>query len=304
MIKNRRVMKKSKYTSFLIIYNPNSSGDSESSSRTLSKKLSKIYKDIPLTLTATEYTGHAEKLAYAHAKKQKRPLIISASGDGGYNEVINGAIRAQLEGSNPICAVMPAGNANDHSRTLQRKSLFQLIKEENIERIDVLKADFRCNEKSIIRYAHSYIGLGLTPAVASELNKTDLNLVKETWLAAKTFFTFRPVEIKLAHKTIIVDSVLFSNISEMAKRLTVAKNAIPNDGKFEVNIFLHKSKRFLLGKIFKASVSSLDDPSQVTEFALTVKEKTKIQIDGELKTIDSMSKLLITSEQKALSTLI
>lgn len=291
-----------KYSSINIIYNPKSTGSSEAAAKRLARKIKRLYKDASVSLHATEFAGHAEQLAYECAKAGKRPLVISASGDGGYNEVVNGVMRAQAEGAKPICAVLPAGNANDHSRTLHSKPLFRLIQAGKVRRIDLLKATFVSNGQKQTCYAHSYIGLGLTPAVATELNKTELNPVKELWLAAKTFFSFQSLNIRIGRRTIAVDSVLFTNIGEMAKRLAVAKNAAPDDGKFEVVIFPHASKRALLWQIFRASVSRLEEASQAEHFTLVVRNRTKLQLDGELRIVDANTKLTIQNEQKVLST--
>lgn len=292
-----------KYSSIDIIYNPQSTGRSQAAAKTLARKLKRIYKSTPIALRATEFSGHAEQLAYECSIASRRPLIISASGDGGYNEVVNGVMRAHAEGARPVCAVLPAGNANDHSRTLHSKPLFRLIKNGKVQRIDLLKATFTSNGQKRICYAHSYVGLGLTPAVAAELNKTDLNPIKELWLAAKTFLSFQSLNIRIGSKSMAVDSVLFTNIGEMAKRLTMAKNAAPDDGKFEVVIFPHTGKRALLWRIFRASVARLEEASQARSFTLVVRNKTKLQLDGELRTVDADTKVQVHNEQKVLQTL-
>lgn len=293
-----------KYSSVDIIYNPKSTGSSQAAAKKLAKKLMRLYKDLPLILHATEYAGHAEQLAYECSMASKQPLIISASGDGGYNEVVNGVRRALTEGAKPVCAVLPAGNANDHSRVLQDKPLLQLIKRGRSKTIDLLKVTFVHTGKKTVRYAHSYVGLGLTPAVAAELNKAELNTAKELWLAAKTFFGFQPLRVKIGRKDMTVDSILFANISEMAKRLTMAKNAAPDDGKFEVIFFPHTSKRTLLWRIFRASIARLEDASQASSFTLTIYGNARLQFDGELWVADADSKVMIQSEHRILTTLI
>ncbi len=292
------------YSSIDIIYNPQSTGRSESAAKTLARRLKKIYKDTPILLHATEFPGHAEQLAYERSTATKKPLVISASGDGGYNEVVNGVMHAHAAGAKSVCAVLPAGNANDHSRTLHSKPLFRLIKNGELRRIDLLKVSFTSNGQKKTCYAHSYIGLGLTPAVAAELNKTELNPVKELWLAAKTFLSFQSLNIRIGSKTMAVDSVLFTNIGEMAKRLTMAKNAAPDDGKFEIVIFPHTNRRMLLWRIFRASVSRLEEASQAKSFTLVVRNKTRLQLDGELKTVDADTKIRVRNEQKVLQTLL
>ncbi len=292
------------YSSIDIIYNPKSTGRSHATAKAFAKKLRRLYKNTPVNLHATEFAGHAEQIAYECSKTGKRPLIISASGDGGYNEVVNGVMRAKPKGIVPICAVLPSGNANDHSRTLHSKPLLRLVKEDKPKKIDLLKVTFTSDGQKKTRYAHSYVGLGLTPAVAAELNKTALNPVKELWLAAKTFLAFQSLTVKIGRKKMAVDSVLFANIGEMAKRLTLAKNAAPDDGKFEVVFFPHTSKRVLLWRLFRASLARLEESSQADDFTLLVCNKTKLQMDGELQPIDANTKVRIQNEQRILTTFI
>jgi diacylglycerol kinase (ATP) len=188
------------YSTVTIIFNPHSTGPSELYAKRLQRELRKLFPDLKAELKPTKYAGHAEKLAYARAKATKKPLIISSSGDGGYNEVINGAMRAQSEGATPVCAVLAAGNANDHGRTLQSRPLIEAIKEGKETRLDLLKARYKTRGQEKVRYAHSYIGLGLTPVVAVELNKTSLNALKELWIVLKIVTFPHSAKLRLARR--------------------------------------------------------------------------------------------------------
>ncbi|HUP26054.1 MAG TPA: diacylglycerol kinase family protein [Candidatus Limnocylindrales bacterium] len=293
-----------KYSAVYIIYNPNSTGSSREVAEELKGKLVKKYPKLEVSLEATKYAGHAEKIAYKCAKKTKRPLIISSSGDGGYNEVINGAIRAQLKGAKPVCAVLPAGNANDHSRTLQEGSLFKAITKSKESSLDLLRVSFKKNGHSLVRYAHSYVGLGLTPVVAVELNKTDLTALKELWIVLKTFYRFRPFKIKVEDKVFTLDSILFTNIGEMAKVLTVAKNAKPNDGQFEIVTFPHARKLRLIRRLAKATATGLEPRRQAKEYTFQSLKKMPIQFDGEVGFIDRGSTVKVEAVHKILTTIL
>ena len=64
-------------------------------------------------LTLTERPGHAHELSRALAE-QGCPLVVAAGGDGTVNEVINGLMRADLNGSGrPALGVLPIGRGND-----------------------------------------------------------------------------------------------------------------------------------------------------------------------------------------------
>src|SRR5689334_6633122 len=128
------------YSKILIIYNPHSTGgQAGKKAQRLERRLERAgLADIEII--GTTHSGHAEELAYAAAIKYEQPLLVSVSGDGGYNEVINGAMRAQAEtGHRPVCTILAAGNANDHRRTVRRRPLWWAITHHTPEAIDVLR---------------------------------------------------------------------------------------------------------------------------------------------------------------------
>ena len=163
------------YTTIAIIYNPNSTGSSKQLAKEFADKVQSQLPKQKIELIATTHAGHAEELAYSLSKKTKHPLIISSSGDGGYNEVINGALKAQKEGNHPTTGLLPAGNANDHFNNLHNDDLVDLIVDGISKNIDVLKLTYTAEGQETERYAHSYIGLGLTSVVGNQLNKKKLN---------------------------------------------------------------------------------------------------------------------------------
>lgn len=292
------------FSKFVIIYNPNSTGDSAKNARKLQRELVELYPNKTITMRKTKYPKHAEQLAYDAAMQAKKPLIISSSGDGGYSEVINGAMRAQAEGATPICAVLPSGNANDHSRTLQDKEVIDLIKQGKVQTIDLLQLQIKTDNKTSVVYAHSYIGLGLTPVIATELNKTSLNALKEAWIVLRTFFKHRPVIIEHEGKIRKLDSIIFANIGEMAKVLTIAVESKPDDGLFEVVQFTHGHKLRLIRQFLKATITGLDNHKQTKQFAFTVPKAVPAQIDGEIVPLPANCQVTINSAMQLLKTLL
>src|SRR5206468_12869554 len=148
------------YTAITIIYNPISTGPGEKMADKLAATLKKTLPKKIISVVPTEYAGHAEVLAYKAAKASKRPLIISASGDGGYHEVVNGLMKAQQEGSQPVAGLLPAGNANDHYRHVHKGDIVEAILNAREKQIDLLKLSAISKRRPITRFAHSYIGLG------------------------------------------------------------------------------------------------------------------------------------------------
>jgi diacylglycerol kinase (ATP) len=288
------------FSHVVVIFNPNSTGPSDELASRLENDMRKLGVDVPILLQPTERAGHARQLAYDAAKQRPRPLIVSVSGDGGYNEVINGALKAQFEGAQPVCAVLAAGNANDHRRTIAKRPLAEAIAQGEVEHIDVLNATVS-GASDQQRFAHSYIGVGLTPAVAIELNKTSLNRFKETLLCLKTFRDFHPVEIRSDGKTLVLDSLIFANIGEMAKVMTVAENAEPDDGRFEVVVFPYKHKLHLLWNLVRAVVSGLKGTS-VTRYEFEAVKSMALQLDGEVIEVSAGDRVQISVNAGALAT--
>lgn len=292
-----------KLSRITVIYNPNSTGPSKEKAEDLLRTLEQHGSEIATELIATERAGHATDLAYEIAKTHERPLIVSSSGDGGYNEVINGALRAQSEGAHPVCAVLPAGNANDHRRTVKRRPLSEAIAQGAVERLDVLMARIeRSNGTEEVRYAHSYIGVGLTPAIAVELNRSSLSRLKETFIVLKSLHEFHPVEVIVDGDTIVVDSLIFANISQMAKVLTIAENAKPDDGKIKVVAFPYKHKAWLLFMLLRAALFGLKGKSGKSYEFTTVKDMA-LQFDGEIVDIGAGDIVTVSALPGGLATL-
>jgi len=290
-----------KFQKIYIIYNPKSTGDSKSMASELKDDLHERLPKIDCELVPTKHAGHAKKLAKDIAKKDARPLIISSSGDGGYNEVVNGVMAAGSP--NAICAVLPAGNANDHSRTMHNKPLADLIVKGDVAKVDLLKVTVQGSApKKEVMYAHSYVGLGISPAVAVELNRHNLNPLTEALIVMRTFLKYRSFKIKHSGNFIKLDSLLFANINQMAKVLKLASANRPDDGKFEIIAFPGASKWHLIRHLTKAAARHADGVKRVDNYEFNTIKKLHMQIDGEVMTIPSGAKVTVQSAHKALQT--
>ena len=293
-----------KYDKIIIIYNPKSTGSSQRFAEDLRKKLLKKFKPEEVELVATKYGGHAEDLAYEAAKQHKRPLLVSSSGDGGYHEVINGAMRAKNEGASPVCAVLPAGNANDHARTMHRQELSQLIIKGDVKKLDLLKIEATYWGRKRETYAHSYVGLGLTPTVAAELNKRRLNSLTEAWIVIKGLWNLSPVRVAIDGRYYMLDSLICSTIPEMSKVLKISKKAKPDDGIFEVSKFEHTRKPTLIYRLLKGAIKELEIDSQTKELELRLLSSAPLQMDGEVMICKRGSRVRITIDKQALATIV
>lgn len=293
-----------KYTSAAIIYNPNSTGSSESSAREFKAQLKKHMPKQKIDLIGTEYPGHADEIAYRLSTESAHPLIISSSGDGGYHEVINGIMKARHEGYDPTAGLLPAGNANDHYRNLHDKDIIEDIAKGKRHNIDVLKLTSTAKGKPFERYGHSYIGFGLTPFVARELNKTKLNFFNQIWIVTKALLNLRTVRLVIKKKSRRYDSIIISNIDSMSKVLKVSQPSRVNDGKFEVTIFPRRNKFKLISQLLKASTVGIKEDLRTKRFVVKTVFPTLVQIDGEISRLDADKDVVITIEKRALPCII
>jgi diacylglycerol kinase (ATP) len=293
------------FSSVTIIYNPNSTGSGKKLARALQTRLGQTSPQLKVAVVATKYAGHAEELAYELARASARPLIISASGDGGYNEVINGLVRAQKEGAHPVAGLLPAGNANDHYHSVHaEEELEYAIPAGKTQRVDLLRLETTVKGKPFERYAHSYIGFGLTSKAGNELNKTKVNRMNEVWIVLKVLLFLRPVHLVIKGRERAYDSVIFSNVSRMSKVLSFSKDARNDDGKFETTLFRRRSRLRLIAALLKASTTGLAGAEQASTYSFATTRAALVQLDGEVFRIDSRSKATVTAEHTILECVI
>jgi len=286
----------------ILIFNPASTGNASGLAAELRAELQRRQPDLPVTLQPTEHAGHARDLA-RDAACTGRPLIVSVSGDGGYNEVVEGTMQAGNDAV--VCAVLPAGNANDHRRATREQPLADAIVTGSVTRIDLLRLTVEGSEPTT-RYAHSYIGLGLTPVVAVDLEKGGKGSLREALTAMRAFARFRPFEIQLENGSRQrFDSIVFANISQMAKVASVSEDeSRPDDGQFEVITVEHAAKWRLLGTALKAALRGLGPQPSVREYRFTNLKPMPIQVDGEVMDLGAGAAVRIDIAHKVMQTVL
>lgn len=290
-----------------IIYNPKSTGDAPQMAKGLALQIAKNNKTIGIkaTLTPTQSAGHAIKLSHDIAVKYKRPLIVSVSGDGGYNEVVNGAMQAKIDkkSCNPVVAVIGAGNANDHRRVMRNEPLIELIKAGKPRSFDLLLIEAKAKNFSLSRYAHSYIGFGVTPDVGNELNKRTKSLWSEISMIAYTYRKYAPFVIKRNNSELLLDNLVFANINEMAKFVKLDEENTVRDGRFEVIELAHRSKLHMFGTLLKAGIVGFKNPPSFQTYSLKTIDALPIQLDGEIEKLPKNSDITVKSIHKGIESL-
>lgn len=295
------------YDHVAIIFNPGSSGDAPSMAKELARTIDSEQSRIgsKAFLMPTKRAGHAVELARDVASAHEFPLIISVSGDGGYNEVVNGAMRAKRDDpeANPVVAVAAAGNANDHRRVMRDKPLIELITHAEPRPLDLLLTSVSADGFSLERYAHSYMGLGVTPQVGHELNKHGKSLLYELRTILKTYQSYAPFTITRDGTDLELDNLIFANINEMAKVLKLDDTNNVHDGKFEVIALRHRSRLGMLGTLLRAAVLGFSDRPSYQNYEFRTHEALPMQSDGEVDRLPVNSSVTVTSVKQAILSL-
>ncbi|SOC50474.1 Diacylglycerol kinase family enzyme [Blastococcus aggregatus] len=284
----------------VIIFNPQSTGNAQESATELRDELAARLPDLPLELAPTQHAGHARDLA-REAARTGAPLVVSVSGDGGYNEVVNGLMDAGNDSA--ACAVRAAGNANDHRRVTRQRPLADAIVAGDVRRLDLLRLTVATGEAAEVRYAHSYIGVGLTPVVAVDLEKGGKGSWREIASVVRGFSRFRPFPIRLEDgRRRRIDSLVFANIDEMAKHARLSDGGAPDDGRFEVITQRQTGKLRVLATAVRAATRGLGPQPSATHYGFTTLAPMPLQLDGELIELDADTPVAVDIAPLALAT--
>ncbi|WP_138731747.1 diacylglycerol/lipid kinase family protein [Modestobacter excelsi] len=286
----------------VVVFNPHSTGNAPASAEQLRAELERRLPAVPVELRPTRYAGHAREIAREVAATG-RPLLVSVSGDGGYNEVVDGVMQAGNDQA--VCAVRAAGNANDHRRTTREHHLADAIVAGEVRRIDLLRLTLSRSAEVRTRYAHSYIGVGLTPVVALDLEKGGKGSWREIVSVVRGFARFRPFPIRLEDgRRRSIDSLLFANIPEMAKYATLSEGGRPDDGLFEVVTQQRTGKLQVLATALRAATRGLGPQPSTTHYAFTALAPMPLQLDGELVELEAGTLVTVDIAAGALATVV
>lgn len=289
------------YPSILIIYNPfSTSGRAKQKAVRLTRQL-KRKGFVNVKLRKSEFPGHSEQLAYEEAKREQNPLIISVSGDGGYHEVVNGALRAQSTDKKvrPICAILAAGHANDHRKAVSKRSLLWAIVHTEPEPVDVLRLSFANTH----RFAHSYIGIGASANAAAAINAEHLSRWQEIRTIAKSLINFHHFSITVDGKTRTLDSLIFANINRMSKVLRIGNKTNLQSGTFNLSVVPHRTRFKFFYLLFKTIVFGVKNPPQYNSYKFSLQKSQPIQLDGETMVLPSKTSITVSAEPGLLMTI-
>jgi diacylglycerol kinase (ATP) len=259
---------------------------------------------VPVALQPTQHAGHAPELTRVSAATG-RPLIVAVSGDGVYNEVVNGVL--DVSGTEALAAVAAGGNANDHRRSTRRMPLVDAIVTAHARarprHLDLLRLTVRSADREWSQYAHSYIGFGLTPLMAVGLKRDQKGTIAELFSVLRTFTTLTPVEIvRSGGRRELYDSLVFANVARMAKYGRLSKFGRPDDGLFEVVARRHGRRWRIAAMALRAATIGLGAQAHVSRVEFATANAVPFQIDGEVLHLESDSGIVIDCAPHALTT--
>lgn len=214
---------------------------------------------IPYRLCATQYSGHAGRLARDISTEDPHATIVVIGGDGSIHEVING-----LENPGSVTlGVIPAGSANDFSKGMgishdPRKALAAILHPSKTIKMDVGRISGGSSGNN--RFCVS-AGIGFDAAVCHEalsspikdaLNRVNAGMLTYSLIAAKQIALYEPgpCEIRLDGERRFHFSRVFF-IAVMNQRyegggLMMTPDAKPDDGVLNVFICSNMPKSKLI----------------------------------------------------------
>lgn len=292
----------------VLVYNPVNRRVPRTLAEALQAELQARRPDLPVTLVPTGHAGHARELAAAEAEVG-RPLVVAVSGDGVFSEVVNGVmdVADRAVGSSPsqaVAAVVAGGNANDHRRSTRRMSTVDAVVSGRTRRLDLLRLTVATDVGATTRYAHSYVGLGLTPLMAIGLNRASRGTWKELLAVVRTVGTLAPVEVVTADGDVqCLDSLVLANVERMAKYGRVSRSGQPDDGLFEVLAWPHRSRWRLGGTAVRAATVGLGHQVRTRRYGFSTTTDLPAQVDGELVELPAGALVTVECAHHALLTI-
>lgn len=298
-------MPAARYSRIILVFNPDARKTAPHLASLLRDQIAARLPVVPVELSPTGHAGHGRelaRLAAAGADGAGGPpvLIVSVSGDGGYNDVVNGVM--DVPGSTAVCAVLPAGNANDHRRSIESFPVIDAIVTGAVRQMDLLRLRIGHEDgPEDIRYAHSYIGFGLTAEMGRGIERAGKGGVRELLGVARTLPRLRPFEIGRADGARArFDSLILANVARMAKYGTVSDASVPSDGRFEVIAVPHSGRWALALMTLRAVTIGLGPQESMERYAFTTPSPLPAQLDGELLRIPGGSSVVVESAHRAI----
>ena len=237
---------------YFVIVNPFSGRGIGEKSVPAIEKWMRAY-NMDYTLARTERPWHAADLAQ-NAAKEGYNVVVTASGDGTFNETLNGLMRARQQGyTHTALAVLSLGTGNDFAVgsgiPLTLEESLQTLKENRRKTIDIGRVTVREGEQLTERYFGNGIGIGFDAMAGFEAIKVRwaVGLIPYLIGVTKTvmlYFNAPRVRIELENETLEQPSLMTSimNGRRMGGGFVMAPDGIMDDGLLDLCIASEASR--------------------------------------------------------------
>lgn len=208
----------------------------------------------------------------------------------------------QSGNQNAVVAVEGAGNANDHWRTVHSGASVVERLSNNPRLVSLLRLTVS-GPKQLSRYAHSYIGIGLTAEVGKALNQEKLNALNEKRILLRELSRTKYFKAQIGAKAEKLDSLVAANINQMAKVIKLEKELHLDSSHFRLIMHKHRGPWQMLVRMIGAALSADESFGRTKEFELLLLTDATIQCDGEVYELPRGSTVKITGIKAGLKTL-
>jgi YegS/Rv2252/BmrU family lipid kinase len=239
-----------------------------------------LAKGLEYQLERTKAPEHAVELAY-QAAKQEFDVVVAVGGDGTANEVLNGLMRAKLEGPSPIMSLIAVGRGNDFAFGCGIPAGLEIgceiLASGKRKWMDV--GQVRGGDYPDGRFFGNGIGVGFDAVVGFEALKMKRLQGFLSYLVAalKTIFLYYQaplVKLEYANQTKELYALMVSvmNGRRMGGGFMMAPEASINDGQFDLCIAEQVGKFKVLSLIPKFMAGTqAQQPSILTDHTNAIK---------------------------------
>jgi len=252
--------------------------------------LSKYFekKEYSIAVKHSKYKGHAKLLA-EQSLQEKATIIVACGGDGTINEVASCLVHTKV-----ALGIIPIGSGNGLARNLNIpmnvEKAIDIIKKNKMVAIDVGKV----NDD----YFFSNMGLGFLAKTISKFECLEkrrfTNYLKAILLSVPSYKSDSKYLVRCNGKEKLFRPffILVSNTNELGYNVSLTKNALLNDGLFDIVIIdkLNPLKLIYFVVLFLIGAEnqikehhSCKTQNATIESMGPIPKNTSYQLDGEFK---------------------
>ena len=252
-----------------------------------------IARGLRYRILVTEGPGHATAAAREALESGTR-FLVAAGGDGTVQEVVNGMIEHDRPvAQDAVLGVVAAGSGCDFVRTFglpgDASRSVRHLEADRLYPIDVIKAEYRNGEGSVVRYVPNIAEVGLGGAVVVRAERLP------RWLGRSRYFwgfwlsvgRFRPAElvVKVDRKEFSgrANNIVVANCQFYGGGMKISPRSYPGDGLVEVQISTGpKSDAFtMIPKIYKGEHVPHPNIKEMRGKVISVEAERPLPVEGD-----------------------